>query len=282
MSSTIKSLNAYLVVALISLFITGIALIFLGFSFNVIIIEISPYAETDTGFLNAFTLIILFFGLFLIVVGAFQSFGLIKKIKHVIDDILSGKLGELVGDFKGQASIQRSSGLGGGLHIIRPPMTETSSAVSPKAVSSPKKPQAQKPVTAKTQQVSTVPYKPTTMKSQESIGDTLDVSLEEALQKIVERYEDPKVSKSFSSWKETLMMTFPDIGKSYLYMINNDQGIELIEGYDEEAAVQVKLSSEIFIKMMTKQINPIKAYSSGELEVSGKMKNLLKLRKLMF
>jgi len=34
--------------------------------------------------------------------------------------------------------------------------------------------------------------------------------------------------------------------------------------------------------MMTKQINPIKAYSSGQLEVKGKMRNLLKLRKLMF
>jgi putative sterol carrier protein len=78
------------------------------------------------------------------------------------------------------------------------------------------------------------------------------------------------------------MMEFPDIEKSYLYKINRDEGIELEEGYDEDAAVQVKLSSDIFIKMMTNQINPIKAYSSGELEVSGKMRNLLKLRKLMF
>ena len=61
-----------------------------------------------------------------------------------------------------------------------------------------------------------------------------------------------------------------------------DQGIELSEGYDEEAAVQVNLDSAIFLKMMTKQINPIKAYSSGGLEVKGKMRNLLKLRKLMF
>ena len=78
------------------------------------------------------------------------------------------------------------------------------------------------------------------------------------------------------------MMNFPNLKKSYLFRINNDQGIKLEEGYDEDAAVQVSLDSEIFIKMMTKQINPIKAYSSGELEVKGKMKNLLKLRKLMF
>jgi putative sterol carrier protein len=112
--------------------------------------------------------------------------------------------------------------------------------------------------------------------------EPVDISLEEALQKIVERYNNPDVAKKFSSWNETLMMEFPDIEKSYLYKINRDEGIELEEGYDEDAAVQVKLSSDIFIKMMTNQINPIKAYSSGELEVSGKMRNLLKLRKLMF
>ena len=78
------------------------------------------------------------------------------------------------------------------------------------------------------------------------------------------------------------MMTFPDLEKSYLFIITNDQGILLEEGRDEEAAVQVNLDSEIFLKMMTKQINPIKAYSSGGLEVKGKMRNLLKLRKLMF
>jgi putative sterol carrier protein len=42
------------------------------------------------------------------------------------------------------------------------------------------------------------------------------------------------------------------------------------------------MDSTIFVKMMTKQINPIKAYSSGNLEVKGEMKNMLKLRKLMF
>jgi putative sterol carrier protein len=78
------------------------------------------------------------------------------------------------------------------------------------------------------------------------------------------------------------MMTFPDVGKSYLYKINGDQGILMTEGVDESAAVQVKMDSTIFIKMLTKQINPIKAYSSGSLEVKGEMKNMLKLRGLMF
>ena len=118
--------------------------------------------------------------------------------------------------------------------------------------------------------------------SEDVESNITNVSIEEALQKIIDRYNDPNVSKVFNNWQNTLMMSFPNLKKNYLFRINNDQGINLEEGYEEDAAVQVTLDSEIFIKMMTKQINPIKAYSSGELEVKGKMKNLLKLRKLMF
>jgi len=109
-----------------------------------------------------------------------------------------------------------------------------------------------------------------------------DFSYNDGLQSIVDRYNTEKVKKAFKDWHNTLMMTFPDISKSFLYKISGSEGIDLFEGTDEEAAVQVKMDSTVFVKMMTKQINPIKAYSSGSLEVKGEMKNMLKLRKLMF
>lgn len=109
-----------------------------------------------------------------------------------------------------------------------------------------------------------------------------DFSYEDGLQKIVDRYNTEKVKKAFKGWNDTLMMSFPDISKSFVFKIKGDEGINLSEGVDENAAVQVKMDSSVFIKMMTKQINPIKAYSSGNLEVKGEMKNMLKLRKLMF
>ncbi len=109
-----------------------------------------------------------------------------------------------------------------------------------------------------------------------------DFTYEDGLQNIIDRYNTEKVMKAFRNWHNTLMMTFPDISKSYIFKINGGEGIELSEGVDEEAAVQVKMDSTVFVKMMTKQINPVKAYSSGSLEVKGEMKNMLKLRKLMF
>ena len=104
----------------------------------------------------------------------------------------------------------------------------------------------------------------------------------EGLQSIVDRYNTDKVRKAFKKWYNTFMITFPDISKSFLFKIRGSEGVEFSEGFDETAAVQVKMDSEIFAKMMSKQINPIKAYSSGNLEVKGEMKNMLKLRKLMF
>ncbi len=109
-----------------------------------------------------------------------------------------------------------------------------------------------------------------------------DFTYEDGLQSIVDRYNTDKVKKAFKGWYNTMMITFPDISKSALFKIEGDEGLEFSEGVDEEAAVQVKMDSTIFVKMMTKQINPIKAYSSGSLEVKGEMKNMLKLRKLMF
>ncbi len=109
-----------------------------------------------------------------------------------------------------------------------------------------------------------------------------DFSYTDGLQKIVDRYNTEKVKKTFKNWYNTLMITFPDLSKSFLFKIDGAESLVLSEGVDEEAAVQVKMDSTVFIKMMTKQINPIKAYSSGSLEVKGQMKNMLKLRKLMF
>ncbi len=67
-----------------------------------------------------------------------------------------------------------------------------------------------------------------------------------------------------------------------MYIINGSEGLEFKEGDDPEAAVQVEMDSTLFQKLIAKQVNAIKAYSSGKMNVSGQMKNMLKLRKLMF
>lgn len=264
--STIHALDSHLVIALLSLFLTGILLIIIGLFFELEILEIT----SNTQLIQSLIITVIIFGLILIGIGVLHSLGIIKKIKYAIDFVLKKSDAGMIS----APTTTQPSGMGSGLKIIRPSMSPSETQPMIKETPAPK------PVKASPQGAQKTA--PAAKKTEVKTDVQVDISLEEGLQMIVDRYNDPKVSKSFSNWDNTLMMSFKDLNKSYLFKINSDQGIDLNEGYDEEAAVQVNFDSTIFLKMMTKQINPIKAYSSGGLEVKGKMRNLLKLRKLMF
>ncbi|MFW9949315.1 MAG: SCP2 sterol-binding domain-containing protein [Candidatus Thorarchaeota archaeon] len=263
--STIQALNSHLITALLSLFTSGTLLILVGLFYGLEILKI----VSNTELMQSLIVVAIILGVILIGLGVLESLGIIKKIKKVIDILINkGDVGLI-----STPTITESSGIVSGLKIIRPviPKNDIQSQIREKPAA---------PITIATRLEPKV--KQSAKLDQEKTKNQVDISLEEGLQMIIDRYNDPKVSKSFSNWDNTLMMTFKDLNKSYLFKINMDRGIELVEGYDEEAGVQVNFDSTIFLKMMTKQINPIKAYSSGGLEVKGQMKNLLKLRKLMF
>jgi putative sterol carrier protein len=242
------------------MFIAGFLFIFIGLMLNYettsILIEIQIFQ-------NMIVLFIIF-GFIFVTLGIIECILIIRKIIRILDQFFA-KVENL-----SDSSIKRGS-----IRIIRPDVSINESQ-SNEPVKVPLKPtfSAQKGFNEKSEIKHT--------DTEDLKGNIANISIEEALQKIIDRYYDPNVSKMFSNWQNTLMMSFLNLQKNYLFRIDNDQGIKLEEGYEEDAAVQVSLDSSTFIKMMTKQINPIKAYSSGELEVKGKMKNLLKLRKLMF
>ena len=239
-----RAYNIFLIIALLSIFIVGFILIFIGLILNSELFSLFGFIFVSIGIIECILIIRI----------------TIKRIELLFDKV---------------ENPIPSSNKRGIVRIIRPNV----SASDLLPVEQPKTPlktviSAQNNFNEKSEIID---------KNSEDVESNItNVSIEEALQKIIDRYNDPNVSKVFNNWQNTLMMSFPNLKKNYLFRINNDQGINLEEGYEEDAAVQVTLDSEIFIKMMSKQINPIKAYSSGELEVKGKMKNLLKLRKLMF
>lgn len=111
---------------------------------------------------------------------------------------------------------------------------------------------------------------------------TTTMTVEDAVQSIVDRYNDEKVRPKFAGWENVLVISLPDAGKSFRFMVHGADGIEVTEAEDDAAAVQVTMDADMFIRLLAKQVNPIKAYSSGGLKVKGEMKNMLKLKKLMF
>ena len=256
--ASIRPYSRHLIIALLFIIIAGFVFIFVGLTLNYeqmsILIDIQIY--------RIIIILLIIFGFIFVTLGIIECILIIRKILWMFDPLVDKVTNPI------ESSNQR-----GFLRIIRPgvSISESQTVTPVKAV----------PKTIISTQ-NDFNEKPKAIETVDPQIKVVNISVEEALQKIIDRYNDPKVSKMFNNWQNTLMMSFPNLKKNYLFRINNDQGIKLEEGYEEGVAVQVSLDSEIFIKMMTKQINPIKAYSSGELEVKGNMKNLLKLRKLMF
>lgn len=256
----IHSYNRHLIIALLSIFIAGFIMIFVGLILNYeqtsILIEIQIF--------QSIIILLIIFGFIFVTLGIIECIFIIRKMIRIMDLFFD--------------KVENPSDLShrrGYLRIIRPDDSINESQPI-EQVKAPFKPNDA------TQKGFNEKPKIKSGDSEDLKSEIANITIGEALQKVIDRYNDPNVTKMFSNWQNTLMMSFPNLNKNYLFRINNDQGIKLEEGYEEDAAVQVNLDSETFIKMMTKQINPIKAYSSGELEVKGKMKNLLKLRKLMF
>jgi putative sterol carrier protein len=275
-----RKINYYMVVPLILINLTGMALVISSVSFAIQFIQIDAEKIIDVNLLMYLHLFLFIFGCVLILFGTYESIGMIHRLKKILNN---PNLTEI---FERDPPSTTASRIGGGLQIIRPMMPES----RPDEIKQfPKSPSRQRVSNKSMSETASKPTKvsQSTQSSKSSkktneLDTSISLSLEDALQIIVDRYNTEKVKKSFKNWYNTLMMSFPDLGSSYLYKISGIEGLEFSEGIDENAAVKVKMDSMVYRKMMNKQINPIKAYSSGALEVKGEMKNMLKLRKLMF
>jgi len=254
-----------------TLMITGLGLLILALILLLKMYETEPINPQNRYIFIIFLIAFAVLGFGLIIIGSF-----IALISPARSRKMSSAILDKIHFEEDSTGISRR-----GLQIIRPtksvrttiPTTEE----TPKEVT-PQKPQVIKKIEETSKSLPAVKIK----KVLEDAETPSDFSYEDGLQNIIDRYNTEKVKKAFKGWNNTLMMTFPDISKSFLFKIKGDEGIDLSEGLDDNSAVQVKMDTTMFVKMMTKQINPIKAYSSGNLEVKGEMKNMLKLRKLMF
>jgi len=275
-----RKINYYMVVPLMLIYSAGMALVISSVSFGIQLIQIDTETIIDVNLFIYLHLFLFIFGCVLILLGTYESIRMIKRFKKILDNP------NLTDIFERDPPSTITGRMGGNLQIIRPMMPESRPDEEKQVPKSPSKQRiSTKSISETTSKPTKVSQSTQSVKSSKKTNESdssISLNLEDALQMIVDRYNTEKVRKSFKNWNNTLMMNFPDLGKSYLYKISGIDGLEFSEGIDENAAVQVKMDSMVYRKMMNKQINPIKAYSSGALEVKGEMKNMLKLRKLMF
>ncbi len=111
-------------------------------------------------------------------------------------------------------------------------------------------------------------------------------SIESCLKEIENRYiNTEKVRKKLANYDEPIQIRFLDTNRSVLLLVNKDQGIEVKDSAsDENAPVKIEFVTEkTMLDLFNKELGAVKAYSSGKIKVvEGKIKNLMKLKSLMF
>lgn len=109
-----------------------------------------------------------------------------------------------------------------------------------------------------------------------------NLDFDSAINVIKERFSDPELKKMLGALTKTIQLEFPDKNKTYLIRIENGEVKEFSERSEESPDVQVTMNSDIFVKIINKSLNPVKAYMMGKIKVKGAVSDLLKLRKILF
>ncbi|MFX1279514.1 MAG: SCP2 sterol-binding domain-containing protein [Promethearchaeota archaeon] len=110
--------------------------------------------------------------------------------------------------------------------------------------------------------------------------------IQSCLKEIEDRYNNnEKVRRKLANYNEPIKVTFLDTESSFFIFVKGDQGISIEDDSgNEESPVKIEFSSEkVLINLFNKDIGAVKAYSTGQIKiVEGKIRNLLKLKSLLF
>lgn len=110
--------------------------------------------------------------------------------------------------------------------------------------------------------------------------------VQSCLKEIEDRYNNTeKIRKKLANYNDSIQVTFLDAGYSIFILINGDKGIKIEDNSgDENIPVKIEFITEnTLIDLFNKEIGAVKAYSSGEIKVvEGKIRNLIKLKSLLF
>ncbi|MHA1803451.1 MAG: SCP2 sterol-binding domain-containing protein [Promethearchaeota archaeon] len=104
--------------------------------------------------------------------------------------------------------------------------------------------------------------------------------LKNQLTKWVKKFENPELAAEFKGFNKTMQFTFPDIDYKIKMIIKN-KSARLEEGFDDNAAMGLEVNSDLFLGILTDEIDPMEAFMEGELKVKGDMNALQKLEFLM-
>lgn len=101
------------------------------------------------------------------------------------------------------------------------------------------------------------------------------------LERICARFAQPEMQGTFRGFARTMQFTFPDLQRDFTVSIAEDGSATLAEQAVAQPDVKVTTSSATLAGIMDRKVNPIQAYITRKLKVTGKMEDLLRLQKLL-
>lgn len=105
--------------------------------------------------------------------------------------------------------------------------------------------------------------------------------IEEALNQIKQKFDDPVYKSKFSSYTKNVQFTFTDLQIDYVLKVNKGEVESLKEEIIDSPDIHLIVDSGIFLDILSKKLNPMQAYASGKIKAKGKLPDLLKIQKLL-
>lgn len=101
------------------------------------------------------------------------------------------------------------------------------------------------------------------------------------LERVRERFADPKLKESFKTFTKTLLFEFPDSQQAFVLSVI-DGHATLEERAEARPDVKVTTNTDVLAGVMDRKVNPITAYMTRKIKVQGAQEDLMKLQKLLF
>jgi len=101
------------------------------------------------------------------------------------------------------------------------------------------------------------------------------------LERLCDRFAQPEVRAAFRGFTKTMQFTFPDLQRNFTLSIAEDGSAKLAEQTVSQPDVKVTTGSDTLAGIVDHTINPIQAYITRKLKVTGQMDDLLRLQKLL-
>jgi putative sterol carrier protein len=101
------------------------------------------------------------------------------------------------------------------------------------------------------------------------------------LQKMVDRFADPKVQAGLKGFTKSLQFKFTDTNEMWLIRCVDGKEATLTQEALEKPDILVTSTTDIMAGIMDKKVNGATAYMQRKIQTKGAMEDMMKLQKIM-